>query len=554
VTALGVLALAASITSIGNSFVQDDLPIVRMNAEVHSLHLWRLFTHSYWPDPYPRELYRPLTSVLLSLEWVAGGGWPLLYRLVSILLYMVASWAVYRLARRLLDPGPAWLAAALFAVDPVHVEAIALAVNQAELVVATLLCLLTTWYIDRRRSGEPLTWRWITLFAAGYLAAALFKEHALLLPGLLAAAELTVISDERSWTSRARALRPLYLTLVLAAVCSVAARTLALGGDVRGSFIAEALSGLSLGGRALTMLGVVPYWARLFLWPAHLQADYSPQEIVAATHWGAMQSLGALILVVSCGVAWYARRRLPALTFGILWAAVGLVLVSNVLIPTGIVLAERTLFLATVGVAIGAGAVLWRIGEPIYRSGGSLGRIGTMLVLMALLVAGAVRSAFRELVWRDHLALWSQTVVDAPLSYRAHEAYGAILFEAGEQHQAEMQYKESLRLFQKAWTIWLNFADRLREHGRCDAALYYYGRALQLAPNHLGARASEVACLIDMGDYRKAAAEARQGAGYSSRSGALGVYAHIADSAWQAHAPPHTVRLPPPPTDSAPPR
>ena len=66
-----------------------------------------------------------------------------------------------------------------------------------------------------------------------------------------------------------------------------------LGGDTKGSFTAEALGGLGVGGRALTMLTVVPEWFRLFLWPAHLRADYSPQEIVAATQWGMDQTFGA---------------------------------------------------------------------------------------------------------------------------------------------------------------------------------------------------------------------------------------------------------------------
>ena len=92
--------------------MQDDLPIIAKNTLVHSLRVWPLFTQAYWPSPFPRELYRPLTSTLFALEWVTGGGARWCFGVVSILLYLGATLAVYRLAKRVLAPGAAWVAAA----------------------------------------------------------------------------------------------------------------------------------------------------------------------------------------------------------------------------------------------------------------------------------------------------------------------------------------------------------------------------------------------------------------------------------------------------------
>ena len=69
------------------------------------------------------------------------------------------------------------------------------------------------------------------------------------------------------------------------------------------------------------MLGVVPEWLRLFAWPAHLQADYSPQEITGALDWGAAQTLGLFILAAAVIGALAARRSAPVVTFGIMWIA-----------------------------------------------------------------------------------------------------------------------------------------------------------------------------------------------------------------------------------------
>jgi len=542
---LCVLSLVSTITSIGNQFVQDDRPIISENALVHSLRIWPLFTQAYWPSPYPRELYRPFTSVMFALEWVAGGGRPVAFRIVSILLALAATIAIYQLAKRVLAPGAAWLAAALFAVHPVHVEAVAVAVNQSELVVGTLMALMMTAYIDMRRSGSAPTIRWVGIIALGYLTAALFKEHALLLPALMVAAELTVIDDPRPRRERVAALRPLFLVLILVAVSFLGLRNAALEGDIKGSFTAEALGGIGFGGRALTMLGVVPEWVRLFLWPAHLQADYSPGEIVAATHWGLAQTLGAVALIAALTIAWRCRKTRPTITFGILWIGVALSLVSNMIVSTGIVLAERTLFLATMGLVLALAGPLWSLGHSIYRRG-SLGRVAAICGLMAVLGLGAAKSASRQLVWHDLVTLWNQTVIDAPNSYRAQQAFGSVLWELHSEREAVGHYLRAIELYPKAWPLLLDYADKLRERGHCDAALKYYRMVLELTPQQSGPRASEVACLIYTGDYAKASREARIGGGYGIQTGTFGLYGHIADSALKANAPIGTVVLPPP--------
>ena len=217
-----MLVLGSTFTCLGNTWVQDDVPIIKQNALLHTLaRPWTPFTQAYWPLGYSRDLYRPFTSLTLAIEWVTGGGHPVMFRIVSILLYLGTTLAVYRLARRLISPGAAWLAAAWFAVHPLHAEAVAVAVNQAELVVAGLLVLLMTAYIDRRRSGTPMTGGWIAAMTGGFAAALLFKEHAILLPALMVAAELTVIRDPRPWRQRLGTLRLLFLALLLVAVAFV---------------------------------------------------------------------------------------------------------------------------------------------------------------------------------------------------------------------------------------------------------------------------------------------------------------------------------------------
>src|ERR1043165_2384872 len=92
-----------------------------------------ILTAPYWPLPGPQDLYRPLTSLFHALQFIVGDGSPMVFRVVSYSLYALASVAVFFLARQLTSSRPSLVAALVFAAHPVHVEAVALAVGQAEL-------------------------------------------------------------------------------------------------------------------------------------------------------------------------------------------------------------------------------------------------------------------------------------------------------------------------------------------------------------------------------------------------------------------------------------
>jgi len=228
--ALVLLAVASSGIGVANGFSYDDVYVIQKNAAVHSLHgWWKLFAQSYWPASWGGDGYRPMTMIAFAAQWVAGGGAPWVFHVVNIALYCAITVAMFWVASAVLPIGAAWIAAALFAVHPVHVEAVANTVGQSELSVAVLLTLAVGLFVRRRNSGSgcaPLsngTMAAITLaFAIGLFA----KEHAIVLPALLVAAECTVVADDRPLRARLVALRPFLLTLTLVAVAYLGVRAI----------------------------------------------------------------------------------------------------------------------------------------------------------------------------------------------------------------------------------------------------------------------------------------------------------------------------------------
>lgn len=487
--AVAALALAASALSLRNGFALDDVGLIQVNPTVQSLaRPWRFFAQSYWHPILPQTLYRPLTKLGFALQWAAGGGSPWPFHAVSVALYVAVAVAVLRLARQLLPPVAAWVAAALFAVHPVHVEVSANVAGQAELLAALPVVVAVALHLRWRRVG-PLAARQVAALAGLYALACMAKEHGIVLPGLLVVAEVTVL---RAAPRDRRGLARLAMALAAVAVAVIAARRAALG-LFQGDYPAPALLRATLPERWLTMLGVVPEWLRLLLWPAHLQADYSPQEIVTATALGPAQLAGALALAALVTALVAAWRHAPAVAFGLAWMAVAIAPVSNLFFAAGIVLAERTLFLPSVGAMValaGAGAALsgrwsWGARRPAPAAG----------LLLAVLALGVWRSNARIPVWRDAAALFEATVRDAPRSYKAHAMYGQYLFDVGRPRDGEREYRAAIALYPDDGTVLAGLADRYAAAGLCAPAIPLYRRAAELMPAWAHPRERLAGCL-----------------------------------------------------------
>jgi hypothetical protein len=514
--AIAALALASSAVGASNWFTYDDRYVVELNPIMHSLHRWwTVFGQSYWPANYGGDGYRPFTILAFKVETAIGGGIPVVFHVVNILLYALCSVLVYRVARRMLPDWAAWLSAALFAVHPVHVEAVAGVVGQSELLVAASLLGAVSLYLRDRALGQ-LRWSTAAFIALLYVLACLSKEHGIVLPALLGAAELLVVHSSLSLLERARRLRPFYLILTLIAVSFVAARSLVLADHGLGGFQPfTPFSALHVTGvqRMLTALGVVPEWLRLLFWPAHLSAEYGPPGIEIVQSAGIAQLPGLLILIATLALAVVLRRREPVVSFGIAVVCITLLPSSNFLIPAGIVLAERTLFLPSLGAMLIVGAVAVRLAAYARARSPNPRRfaIAAGVLSGALLLTGALRSNNRTRVWHDNDYLFSQAVVDSPDAYRAHYMLGAWSFENHRFRLGESEYRKALALFPYDPNVSYTLAEQYRRLGVCAPAIPLYEAVFAIEPQFPMGHTALVSCLMTEKRLDQARSEALVG-------------------------------------------
>jgi len=523
--AVALIALAASITSLRNGFAYDDIPIIATNAKVHSLSSWwTLFESSYWPPMYGESLYRPLSVLVYALEWKLGNGSPMVFHAVSIALFVLLSLAVLMLLREVLDERGALVGSALFAAHPIHTEAVANVVGQAELLAALGVVSAITLYIRARRRGGPNV-RQALGIGALYAGASLAKEHALLLPLLIGTVELLVYRDKNRDTSQRERVGWLLGFLALVGASVVAARIAVLGSLVGEQSPVE----MDLSSRIWTMFRVIPEWARLLTWPAHLSADYGPQQIEIVSGPGPWSLIGVALIgaVIVAFVGSLSRDRV--LSLALAWVAITFLPVSNLV--SGVVLQERTMMLPSVGAVLVFGVVfqwLWHQAAKAEARRVLAGAVGVLALL------GVWRSQRRNPVWRDNLTLFTQTVQDAPLSYRAHYLYGSELFNVGRSREGELELRRSLALARNDSDPYNFLATKYRVAKLYAQAIPLYRAALTIRPSRPDSRFGLAFSLLETGDPRGALVQVDSGLAYGQLKAYFNWVKTRADSALNA--------------------
>ncbi len=368
--ALILLAVLPFWPSLDGGFIEDDRPIIRDRPELRDVaNVPALFAQTYWPRDQPGGLYRPLTLASYALDravWgadAAGAPSPFGVHATNLILNALAALLVFALLRgRGGEAAGAFAGAALFAVHPVHVEAVSHLVGRADLLMT--VCFLAAFLLHGRGLAGRLA------AALLYLLACLSKEMAVVLPGVLLV---------RAWLERgggtlggfARAQAVALAPMTLALLVFLALRGFALGAaanpPVRFALFAApqylAFQDPAPFEVALTMLHALGEILLLLVAPFRLSADYSGfPHATGVSAAAALSGLAVATLVALALAALRRGRREPI--FWLAWLGLTWLPVSNLLFPSGIVLAERALYLPSVAlsgvVALGTGALVAR--------------------------------------------------------------------------------------------------------------------------------------------------------------------------------------------------
>lgn len=489
-TALVVLtSMVVYANSLRGELLFDDLNAIVNNRYVRELDLGRILTTaSWWGELAYGKLYRPLTTLSFALNHALGGLDPLGYHVVNVLLHGAVSWLLLELFWRMTSDR--WLsvtAAVLFAVHPVHTEAVASVVGRAE-ELAALFALASWLFLLRGREvgGRRGAWRLLLAYvclALGFLA----KESAITIIGAVVCAD--VIFCCKYGIPRAAALKRFwaqYLGLSLVAALLVAWRAFILGTLAsKPAHMDNVLVAGAWPARYMTAIAVVARYFGKLVWPFNLAADYSYRQIDLVSSAADLWFLGGMGILAAAGVAViWGLRRLPEAAFAVTFSAATFSLASNMVVLIGTIMAERLLYLPSAGFCLLAAIALRSVCRSVFKERMRLAA-SVAAATIALSWAGATWA--RNRVWRDPVVFFQTMVADAPRSARSHRELGLVYSRLGRHEEALAEIQKSLAIKPRDAATLYNLGNVLMRAARPQDAIAAYKEALERKPDFVQA-------------------------------------------------------------------
>ncbi|MCC7171284.1 MAG: hypothetical protein IT459_12610 [Planctomycetes bacterium] len=409
---VGILALIAFANAVDAGFVYDDTAFVTANQSV--IGEAGIFTEPTPPQRADLGLYRPVTVWTYWLQFTLHGLVPSWFHALNVLLHVLVSVLVLRVAHRFgAAPVAALTAGVLFAVHPIHVEAVAWIVGRAELLTAAFALAGVLLF---GTPAQPGPMRGASLAAVAYALACLAKETALPLPAALFVLDV-VRRDGAPW--RRVFFRQIPLTFVCIGVCVT--RVAVLGHFVPDPTLPD-LAHVQQTARGALILGVCGRWLKSLVWPVDSSIYYNPERFVDA----AAQLLGLVAIAIGTFlgvVAW--RRRSRPLACGLALSAVA-ALPFLQLVPIGAVFGDRFVYLGSAGFLIAVAALL-----PLDSPSSGARRVTRTFVVIAV-AGGLIATWLRNPAFRDEVALWQDAQTASPRDAHPHYVLGRLYFDRGQ--------------------------------------------------------------------------------------------------------------------------
>ena len=425
VSAVIGFAFCAYSNSFQAPFLLDNDPIILKDARIRAAtsgHVHRILNEEYWPLGMS-GLYRPLTtfSFMFNYSILGNGANPEGYHWLNFALHALNMGMVYLLGLAIFEQMPwALLLAALWGIHPVLTESVTNIVGRADLLGAFGVLAALHGHRKALEASGGRKAAWLAAIALAVTAGIFSKESTVVVAAVIAIYDLT-FGRAASWKARL----PSYLAVVIPCLVFLYVRAHVLDGVAVSLFPFgdNPLVGAGFWTAHMTAVKVIGRYLALLLWPAKLSFDYSFNENPLFT-WGlGWEDVKAILSLFVCLagaaaaiVCW--RRRKPVF-FAVAFFAATLSPTSNLVIQIGSIMAERFLYLPSVGFAVlvvyGVHWLSQRVtqGRPGYRN-------ALPAVAGVLLIAYAARTYARNADWMDQGRFWRSAVEAAPGSYKTN--------------------------------------------------------------------------------------------------------------------------------------
>lgn len=444
--------------TLGHDYALDDQAIITHNKFTQKgfAGVADHFTHSYWFGLNGKNEgnYRPLSGAIFSIERGLFGNNPSMGHLLNVLFYGLLCVVLLQWLHRMNLMHPLVLLGImlLFASHPLHTEVVANIKSRDEIFCFLFFALSANYFWTWLQDKKPLQ---LALSGLFLLLSVLSKETAIaLLPIFLVMAwrkGASWIDSIKSWIVPL-GVSGLYAVLYLSV-------TEVLGDQQYHIFDNSLVQEASAADLLATKLFILGEYFKLLFIPHPLVYDYS-YNTIPLTSFGDIQVLItlAILLCLAGWTAWSLKQRSGDATTRNLLAITLLTLpvlpVSNLLFPIGSTMAERFMFIPSLGFAIllgiGLDVLLKRAKQAPEKP--SLAILGTVALIFAFITIQ------RNPDWKDNETLFAADLEHLPQSAKAHHNLANIYQQKGDAVTAEAAkrtyYESAIGLIEQAVAIY----------------------------------------------------------------------------------------------------
>lgn len=504
---LAGVSILVYLNTLGNGFAYDDVVIVEKNPLLRSItNIPKLFQVGYWDHWVTGSAsYRPVLMTTFALNFFITGPSPWGFHLVNILLHAANVWLVFTLlCRYQVSQALALMAAILFAIHPVHTEAVANIVGRGEVLATFGFGLAWLCWKKRETSENPIQRVGLYLCAVvSYLAGMLSKEPIIILPVLLFSLDVVRENPERSFQRLLPRLPRLiwpYLGFVVAVGVYFGMRFMAGQGlDQHPASKIQEMASLTFWGRCATMASMSLEWARLLTIGYPLRPFYDPNHFAVVSQFTLRSWVGLVGILGLIVIAVKAYRQYPLVTFAIFFWFVTISVVSNIVVLIGSIIAERQLYLPSVGAVI---LIAWIAEQCLFSEKWSSVRIPVQTIAGVVLVMLCVSYVFitsrRNLDWRDSETLFSRFIETDPRSPLGYSVLGNYAFDRKEYVLAGQLFKKSLDYSPTAFTGKFGLCRVAVQTGQLEEGKYLINQLVAAQPPNLKPPASDWAMVHEL--------------------------------------------------------
>lgn len=485
------ITLLAYSNIFANHFVMDDYDFIVDWPLIQNIFNLPRFFIGYIPPEGQPGIYSPLKTLFHSLTYQMFQLNPAGYHAVSLLVHLVGIFFVYRIALLLTQqPVAAFITGLLFAVHPVHVEAVTYLTASIDTLGIVFLLAAFYFYMkassvmnsDPARSTDTGGAYGFSIILAGL--AVFTHELAVSLPLLLAWFDWVYVQRTQQGRFSWRRLAPFFIWVAV----YVLLKWINLGALNRGEYL--------YGHFSLTMLVVLKAWMRylyVLFFPAELSFNpvlspgifaYDEKDFAAyaALSQSVLDPQVLLAVIVLAAIAWATWRlapRHPIVLFAVGWFFISLLPGANI-IPSSVYFAERYLYPGSVAfcLLLGYGCHYWLTRQ---RDNPSV-RMTVYFLIFCLTVFYAGRTFLRNRDWQDQISLYESAVKTNPQSAFLRNDLGIIYMQQGNVPQALVYFQSAIKLKPDEPHFYFSIEEAYSELELFDQAQAALRRAIELNP------------------------------------------------------------------------